>query len=295
LIHNARHTVPDGLVGERLDRAIAALMGWSRGEARRCLQRGGIYLGKRRVRTASRKVRRGDVLQVWWADPPEGEPPPLPASALLVRRGGLVAIDKPAGIHCQAARHRLAGTLPDMVRVLLGSRDAVDPVHRLDKHCSGVVVLGETKRARRELSALWAGGGVRKRYLALVAGEPPNDEGEIDAPIGKDPHGPPSRKMVAADGRSSLSRYRVLARSSGTSLIELEPITGRTHQLRVHCAHLGWPMLGDPWYAPPSVAAMAPRLCLHAWRLELPKGALGTPCEIEAPVPGELVELGMRA
>ncbi len=295
MILHQRHRVPAGLAGERLDRVIASLMSWSRGEAKRTLQRGGVYLGKRRVRTASRKVREGDRLQVWWADPPEDEPPPLPSSALLARRHGLVAIDKPAGVHCQAARHRLAGTLPDLARVLLGAREPIDPVHRLDRHCSGVVVLGETKRARRELSVLWASGAVRKRYLALVAGTPELNEGEIDAPIGPDPAGPPSRRTVVDDGQASTSRYRVLERLGGTTLLELEPVTGRTHQLRVHCAHAGWPMLGDPWYAPSEVAELASRLCLHAWKLELPHGAPGTPCTLEAPVPEELAALGMKA
>jgi 23S rRNA pseudouridine1911/1915/1917 synthase len=281
------------MAGERLDRALAALMGWSRGRARRALQRGGVYLGKRRVRTASRKVRAGDRVQVWWADPPEPEPPPLPARALLARSQGLVAIDKPAGVHCQAARHRLAGTLPDLARALLGARDPIEPVHRLDRHCSGVVVLGETKRARRELSALWAAGVVRKHYLALVMGQPSEDSGVLDGPIGLDPAGPASRRMVVEGGQAAQSRYRLLEHRDGVSLLELEPLTGRTHQLRVHCAHAGWPMLGDPWYAPPRVAAMAPRLCLHAWRLQLPKGAPGTPCRLEAPVPPELAELGM--
>ncbi len=289
MIRNERFEIPEGLGGERLDKAIAAISGWTRGRAKRCIARGGVYLARKRVRIAARKVEPGQRLELWWADPPEPEPPPLQPQAVILRRGGLLVIDKPAGVHCQGARHRITGTLPDMARELLGCDAMPEPIHRLDRHCSGLVVLGETRQARRELGALWRGDRVRKRYLALVVGEPP-DQCSIDAPIGLEPGGASGQRGVVADGQPSRSVLRLQQQGDGVALVQLQPITGRTHQLRVHCAHMGWPMAGDPWYAPREVGRMSPRLCLHAWKLELPSGAPGTPCSLEAPIPSELME-----
>jgi len=293
MIRNERFQIPARLSGERLDKAVAALSGWSRGEAKRCIARGGVYLARKRVRVAARAVETGQALELWWADPPEPNTPPLTHDAVVRRAAGLLVIDKPAGVHCQGARHRLAGTLPDMARELLGLDANPEPIHRLDRHCSGLVVLGEDRRARRELGALWRGDRVRKRYLALVAGAPP-ERCTIDDPIGLEPGGASGQRGVVPDGQAARSLLRLLAQGDGAALVELVPITGRTHQLRVHCAHRGWPMLGDPWYAPRAVARMAPRLCLHAWRLSLPQGAPGTPCRLEAPVP-EALQAAMDA
>ncbi len=289
MIHQARHRVDLSLDGERLDRALAHSLGWSRGQARRVIALGGVYLAGKRVLTASRRVRAGQGLEAVWAEPPEPQVPPLPSQALLLDRQGLVAVDKPAGVHCQAARHRLKGSLPELVRQLLGLRGAIDPVHRLDRDCSGVVVLGSSKRARRELSALWQSGTVIKRYLALVAGSPAEGELLVDAPLGPAPRGQRGPQAVVTGGQRARTKVRLLQRGPTASLLELRPLTGRRHQLRVHCAHSGWPMLGDRWYAPPEVQSLAPRLCLHAWRLELPPGAVGTPCELEAPLPEDLL------
>jgi RluA family pseudouridine synthase len=293
MIRNERFQVPARLAGERLDKAVTALSGWTRGEAKRCIARGGVYLAHKRVRVAARQVEVGQLVELWWADPPEDEPPPLSPGAVVHRRDGLLVLDKPAGVHCQGARHRLAGTLPDMARVLLDTPEMPEPVHRLDRHCSGLVVLGETRRARRELSALWRGEQVRKHYLALVAGQPP-ERATIDAAIGLEPGGASGQRGVVDDGQPARSELIRLAQGDGVALVQLEPITGRTHQLRVHCGHMGWPMLGDPWYAPRPVTRMAPRLCLHAWRLRLPRGAPGTPCELEAPLPAEMLEVMER-
>jgi RluA family pseudouridine synthase len=287
MIRSERYRIPAELAGQRLDRAIAEVSGWSRAEAKRCIARGGVYLERKRVRVAARPVAAGQRLELWWAEPPEPEPPPLAPEAVVWRSRGLLVVDKPAGIHCQGARHRLAGTLPEMARALLGLEAMPEPIHRLDRHCSGLVVLGETRRARRELSALWRGDTVRKRYLALVTGAPP-EGATIDAPIGLKPGGASGQRGVVPQGQPARSELRLLVQAGDVALVQLEPLTGRTHQLRVHCAHMGWPMLGDPWYAPREVTERAPRLCLHAWQLDLPRGAPGTPCALEAPVPSEM-------
>ncbi len=294
MLRSEAYRTPPELEGQRLDRALAQLSGRSRGWARQVIALGGVYLDRKRVRKQSRSLGAGQRLQACWVEPPEALPPPLPQQALLLRRHGLVAVNKPAGVHCQAARHRVAGTLPELVRALLGIASAPDPIHRLDRDCSGIVVLGETRRARSGLGALWRTGGASKRYLALLAGQPPEEELEIDAPLARER----GSAFVSEQGKASLTRLRLLDRAGATSLAELEPVTGRTHQLRVHCAHIGCPILGDQRYAHAQAREAASQLCLHAWRLSLPPGFPGTPCKLQAPLPERFAQrleaLGMR-
>jgi tRNA pseudouridine32 synthase / 23S rRNA pseudouridine746 synthase len=145
-------------------------------------------------------------------------------------------------------------------------------VHRLDQSTSGVVVLARGKANERHLSMQFQARTVQKRYQAQVWGWPEADNGLIDAPIGQDWEHRPMRHIDWANGRPSQTRWRVLQRMGGgalppTSLLDLEPLTGRTHQLRVHMAHLGHPMLGDHLYAPDEAYNAAPRLMLHAAEL----------------------------
>jgi len=284
-------SVSEEVAGERLDRAVARLFEWSRGRARRVIEIGGAYVQGRRTRSQSRPVVAGEEIRVLWADPPDPEPEPLPESAVLLSERGLVAIDKPAGVDAQAARHRVAGTLPDLVARLLDLRRPPEPLHRLDRDTSGVMLMALDRAARSRFGTMLLEGKVRKEYLALVRGSP-EGEGVIDAPLAPDPRRPGRWRIVeGGEGRSAKTRFHVLGASGGVSLVVLEPLTGRTHQLRVHCASRGWPVLGDRLYSPLDVAAMAPRLCLHARRLALPAGALGRPIVIEAPIPPALADI----
>jgi tRNA pseudouridine32 synthase/23S rRNA pseudouridine746 synthase len=198
----------------------------------------------------------------------------------------LVAVDKPAGMlsvpgrgaeraDCAAARVQAA--FPDALIV-----------HRLDMGTSGILVFGRGALAQRALSVAFAERRVDKRYVAVVAGSPEADEETIDLPLICDwPNRP--RQMVSQErGKPSLTRWRVSTRSPGeppTTRLELEPLTGRSHQLRVHLQAIGHPILGDELYAPPDVHAMAPRLLLHAQRLTLPHPSSGEPLVLRAPCP----------
>ncbi len=270
MIRRSEGRVGPELDGERLDRALAALLGWSRGRARRVVELGGAWVDRRRVRVLARPVRTGQQVVVFWADPAEPEPPPLGPEAVLLRAGGLVAVDKPAGVHAQAARHRVAGTLPDLVAALLDLDVPPEPVHRLDAETSGVMLLGTDTRAVARASAALREGRLHRTYLAVVDAGPPRDSGVLDVPVG---------------GRPASTAWRVLARRERAALVLLEPRTGRTHQLRIHALHGGWAILGDRRHAPPGVAGRAPGLCLHAWRLGLPPGLPGGPRRLEAPLP----------
>lgn len=197
----------------------------------------------------------------------------------------LLVVDKPAGMLSVAGRGP-AGEDCLHARLRQAWPDAL-VVHRLDMATSGLMVFARGERAQRILSIAFAARAVDKRYVAIVAGkpEPANTDGEgwatIELPLAADWPARPRQKVDAASGRPSLTRWRVArealrAREGGTRL-ELQPVTGRSHQLRVHLAAIGHPILGDALYAPGPIAGAAPRLLLHAESLALAHPADGRP------------------
>ena len=150
-------------------------------------------------------------------------------------------------------------------------------VHRLDMATSGVMAFGRGIEAQRALSAAFAERRVAKSYVAVVAGHVAEAAGEVDLPLICDWPNRPLQKVDHERGKRALTRWRVLARGivggGGVTRVELEPVTGRSHQLRVHMAQMGHPILGDPFYAPPAVRAMSARLLLHARALTVPHPA----------------------
>ncbi len=148
-------------------------------------------------------------------------------------------------------------------------------VHRLDQATSGLIVLARGPQAHRTLSMAFAGREVAKRYVAVVAGQVQDDEGVVDLPLITDWPNRPRQMIDHVLGKPSLTRYRVLSRDPATTRVALEPVTGRSHQLRVHMLSLGHPILGDEFYAPPDIAAASPRLLLHAETLTLPHPETG--------------------
>ena len=158
-------------------------------------------------------------------------------------------------------------------------------VHRLDMATSGVMVFGRGAEAQRALSIAFAERRVAKSYVAIVAGEMQADLGEVDLPLITDwPNRP--RQMVDHEiGKPSQTRYRVLSRGEGTTRVQLEPVTGRSHQLRVHMQAVGHPIVGDVFYAPPEVVALSPRLLLHAETLEVPHPVSGEPMRFRSAAP----------
>ena len=176
----------------------------------------------------------------------------------------LVVVDKPAGLLSVPGRgDEKQDCVASRVRALFA--DALT-VHRLDMATSGLMLLARGTAVQRQMSTAFAQRQVRKRYLAVVAGEVTADEGEIDLPLQPDWPNRPLQQVDPAHGKPSLTRYRVLSRdtASSTSRLELEPVTGRTHQLRVHLLAIGHPILGDRLYAPTDAGARASRLLLHA-------------------------------
>ncbi|WBY01153.1 pseudouridine synthase [Ramlibacter tataouinensis] len=189
----------------------------------------------------------------------------------------LVVADKPAGLLCVPGRGEGKQDCLS-ARVQAAYPDALI-VHRLDMATSGLCVFARGADMQRRLSSAFAGREVHKHYEAIVAGEPAGDAGEVGLPLLADWPNRPRQKVDHESGKPSLTRWRKLGRGPlpGTTRLALEPVTGRSHQLRVHLAALGHPILGDALYAPPDALAASPRLLLHAAALALAHPATGTP------------------
>ena len=224
------------------------------------------------------QVSPGDVITV----PLEAEAPEYPAEdgplTILYEDEYLLAVDKPAGMLIHPSRSRLTGTLANLVQGYYrktGQRCAFHPLTRLDRDTFGVVLLAKNAHVHTLLQSL----PVRKTYHALTFGGPDTDSGIIDAPIGRKPL-PSLLREVHPNGKPSVTEFRVLERREMLCKLELRPITGRTHQLRVHCAHTGFPILGDPQYGTAESQAFSQNLglttqILCAARLELPHPVTG--------------------
>jgi 23S rRNA pseudouridine1911/1915/1917 synthase len=223
--------------------------------------------------------------------------PELPLSVLHADPD-LIVVDKPAGqvVH-PALGHRsdtlvnaLLARYPDLRGIEAGARPGI--VHRLDRDTSGVMVVGRTAAAAADLRRQFKARTVEKVYLALVSGRVSPPEAVIDAPIGRDPD---HRQRMAAvpGGRPAQTTYRVLAESPTHSWVEVRPRTGRTHQIRVHLAAIGHPVIGDTVYGRKDRAIG--RTALHAWRLAFDHPGTGGRVRFEAPLPEDLrAALGAR-
>lgn len=192
----------------------------------------------------------------------------------------LVVVDKPTGLPSVPGRPaELHDCMASRVQALVP--DAL-VVHRLDMATSGLLVFARGKAAQSALGAAFAQRGVAKRYIAVVAGPLAHDSGEVDLPLIADWPNRPLQKVDRAAGKPSLTRYQVLEREPGHTRVALEPLTGRSHQLRVHMQALGHPIVGDALYAPPEVAAQSPRLLLHAHTLAFAHPVTGEPLFFES-------------
>lgn len=197
----------------------------------------------------------------------------------------LVVLDKPAGLLAVPGRGE------DKQDCLSARAQALWPdalvVHRLDMATSGLFVMGRGLHVQRLLSRAFAERGVQKRYEALVAGDlgVAGTRGVIDLPLAADWPNRPLQKVDPDQGRASTTRWEVLAQLPGATRLMLEPVTGRTHQLRVHLQAVGHPILGDALYAPAEVQARAPRLLLHATSLQLAHPATGEPLAFVSAAP----------
>ncbi len=221
-----------------------------------------------------------------------GEPIPL---EVVFENEDVLVVNKPAGMVVHPAAGHASGTLVHAVLGYLphlegiGEEERPGVVHRLDKGTSGLIVLAKNERAQRWLQDQFRLRRVEKSYLALVDGRPSTPAGRVEAPIGRDPlHRKRMAILPAGQGREAISEYRTLASFSHHTLLEVHPLTGRTHQIRLHCAFLGCPIVGDTTYGrrPPSLPLG--RHFLHAGQLRLILPNEAQPRSFEAPLPLEL-------
>ncbi|MEI6291019.1 MAG: RluA family pseudouridine synthase [Chloroflexota bacterium] len=233
--------------------------------------------------------------------------PPVQSAGLLAEKipldvifenDELIVINKPAGMVVHPAAGHENGTLvnamlghdPDIEGI--GGEERPGVVHRLDKDTSGLIIMAKNERAHRWLQDQFRLRKVEKTYLALVDGRPPTPTGRVDAPIGRDPH---QRKKMAvttiAKGREAVSEYKTLESFLFHTLLEFHPHTGRTHQIRLHCAFLGCPITADPIYGRKKATVDLDRQFLHAFRLSITIPGEEKPRAFEAPIPPDLARV----
>lgn len=198
-------------------------------------------------------------------------PPSLPL--VVFADEDIVVVDKPGGLPSVPAR--TSADPLDVGRLLADEYGSLEAVHRLDRDTSGLLILARSREVRATLGRAFESGSVAKRYLAVVRGALPEACGEICLPLGGDLDHPPRQRVDPILGRRSTTRWRSLAGARGLSLVELEPVTGRSHQLRVHLAWLGCPIVGDRLYGAVGGATMP--LALHAAAVSFPHPRHGRP------------------
>jgi 23S rRNA pseudouridine1911/1915/1917 synthase len=273
--------------GERLDRVlVAAGGGLARSEIQRQVRAGRVLVDSVPVTQPSRRMRAGERI-LWHVAPEETLTPRDLGIPILYEDAAVLAVNKPVGLVVHPGSGTKETTLVEALlagRDLPASDDPVRPgiVHRLDKETSGVLVVAKTPEALASLRQQFAARTVTKLYLAQVDGALDEEEGRIDAPIGRDPAAP-RRMSIQAGGRAAQTVFRVIAREQGHTFLLVRPLTGRTHQVRVHFRYIGHPVLGDEIYGGPS----ASRLALHAWRLTIAHPLSGEAMTFEAPPPPE--------
>jgi 23S rRNA pseudouridine1911/1915/1917 synthase len=266
----------------------------SRTLLRKIVDLGGVHVGGRRVRRCSHPVKIGEKVEVY-LDGQSLIPYELKETDVVFRDSYLLAVSKPAGVETQPTPARYKGTLYQALLSFLQDpfrpmqKPEIGMVQRLDRDTSGLMVFSIHPRAHRELTAIFTGRTVEKRYLALVAGVLLPSEGEFRSLLARE-HRSNLMKSVERGGKEAITRYRVLETFSGATLVEIEILTGRSHQIRVHFSEAGHPLLGDTRYGGPACLGEIPvhRQMLHAWKLEFLHPVEKRVLNFEAPFPADM-------
>jgi len=290
--------------GTRVDVFLArCLPDWSRSQLQRLIRAGLVTVGARAARKPGEEVKAGDRVSVRLESREVSAVPERLPLAIVYEDADLVVVNKPAGMVVHVGAGVKSGTLVNALLHHLGSLSTAGGelrpgiVHRLDKMTSGLVIAAKNDIAHRALAAQFRGRDVHKTYTLLVHGRVAKDAGEIAAPVGRDPARRVRMSVGGIRPREALTRYHVLRRFPHFTLLEAEPRTGRTHQIRVHFASLGHPIVGDTLYGAPAKLRMGSREVktltrnfLHASAIEFRHPRTGNPVNLGASLPSELEE-----
>jgi 23S rRNA pseudouridine1911/1915/1917 synthase len=303
-----RFTIDAGRAGERIDAVVAAVVpGLSRAQVQRLIEGAELQVNGTVVAKAGQRVRTGDrvVVAIPAPAPIEVVAEDIPL-VVLHEDADLIVIDKPAGLVVHPAAGHPRGTLVNALLFhchdLSGIGGALRPgiVHRLDKDTSGVMVATKNDRAHAAISAAFAAksrgepGGILREYLGIAAPPPPAAAGTLRTWHARHPTDRKRFSSKVARGKAAVTHWTVVEPLPGAAVVRFRLETGRTHQIRVHAADHGWPLLGDPLYGrtPRPLAAIAAALgrqALHAALLELDHPTTGARLRFESPLPGDLI------
>ena len=290
----------EGSQPERLDKYLTArLPEFSRARIQGLIVDGFVDVDGIPAKKGGLKLEGGERLRVRIPPPqPAGLVPEQIPLSVIFENDDLLVIDKPAGMVVHPAAGHDTGTLvhavlgydPDLEGI--GGEERPGVVHRLDKDTSGLIAIAKNERAHRWLVEQFKERRVEKTYLALVDGKPPTPTGRIEAPIGRDPRDRKKMAIVKLEkGRQAISEYKTLENFPRHTLLEFHPHTGRTHQIRLHCAFLGCPIAADTTYGHRKPSLELNRHFLHAWRLKIILPGEQNPRLFEAPLPNELTQV----
>ncbi|MBI4829712.1 MAG: RluA family pseudouridine synthase [Nitrospinae bacterium] len=287
--------------GKRLDRVASFIRpDLSRSYIKKLIESGHITVNGKPARPA-RKLREGERVEV---EVPAPEPSAVEPEAMkldiVYEDDDIIIINKPAGLVVHPGAGHTRGTL---VSGLLGHTKNLSGiggvqrpgiVHRIDKDTSGLIAAAKNDKAHRALSAQLMERAMSRVYIAVVKGGPKSDQGSVSAPIGRHPSQRKKMTVRGEGGREAVTRYCVVQRLEGASVLELKLDTGRTHQIRVHMLHLNCPVMGDETYGRGDKRNLIDRQALHAWRLTLRHPRTGAELSFIAPLPRDMRTLISR-
>jgi len=274
---------------ERLDLFLADASALSRRRIRALIAGGQVCVNLNPTRRMSKPLRTGDIVDLLLPASEIPQPPTLPGSIDIIHEDrDLLAVNKPAGLLSQPIREkgRREDAMDQLALIFLSYREGrrvyLRMIHRLDRQTSGLMIFSRNPSSLPQLDAAWKAGKVRRMYLALLSGSPSWGDLFIDEPIARDPAGT-WRFHCHPKGKQARSRFHVLSKAPRQTLVLCELETGRTHQVRVHAAASGFPVVGDRLYGG---RKNADGLLLHAWGISLPHPRSRSLLELSAPPPG---------